>query len=100
MTRRRDPRTLDEARTLLAISVPAGAAFIGVSEAKMCRAVATGKIPAVRVCGRVLICAVPFLAMFGVESDVGSAVAEASASLDSSHAHECESCRKNPERGC
>jgi hypothetical protein len=62
-----------------------------VSPAKLYAAVATGEVPAVRAFGRVLICAVPFLAMFGIESEVGKALADSDASLDSEAAHDCKS---------
>ena len=97
MMHRREPQTLAEARQVLGLSVPAAARLAGVSEAKMYQAVATGEVESVRAFGRVLVCAVPFLALFGASSDVGNEVARARSSLDSRHARECESCRKEPE---
>ena len=94
MAPRTEPKTLAEARQVAALSVPTAARLIGVSPSKLYQAVATGQIPAVRVCGRVLICAPAFLAMFGVESEVGSVVASATSSLDPSGARECTSCPK------
>lgn len=95
MTRRSEPTTLAEAKHVLGLSVPAAAALAGVSQAKMYQAVATGEVESVRAFGRVLVCAVPFLAMFGASSDVGEELATRTASLESKGAHECKSCAKS-----
>jgi hypothetical protein len=94
MTRRSDPSTLAEAKDVVALSVPVAARLVGVSPAKMYQAVATGEVPSVRAFGRILVCAVPFLAMFGVESHVGKTLADLSPSLTSDPAHQCSSCRR------
>lgn len=94
MPRRREPQTLSEAQKVLGLSVPAAARLAGVSEAKMYQAVAAGKVESVRAFGRVLVCAVPFLAMFGAGSEVGNEVASVDSSLSGGGAHECKSCRK------
>lgn len=94
MSRRREPQTLAEAAQVLALSVPAAAKLAGVSEAQMYQAAATGEVESVRAFGRVLVKAVPFLAMFGAASDVGSAVAASTSSLASSPAQQSKSCRK------
>ena len=92
MTRKRDPLTIAEAQRVLGLSVPAAAKLAGVSEAKMYLACQRGEVASVRAFGRVLVCAVPFLAMFGVDSDVVNQAAEVSSSLgDSSVAQECRS---------
>lgn len=96
MTRRREPRTLAEAAQVLALSVPAAARLAGVSSSQMYQAAATGEVESVRAFGRVLVKAVPFLAMFGAASDVGSAVAASSSSLAPKPAHQSTSCGKCP----
>ena len=63
--------TLAEARNLLALSVPMAARLANVSEAKMYQAAASGEVESVRAFGRILICAAPFLAKFGVASEIG-----------------------------
>jgi hypothetical protein len=64
VTRRREPQTLAEAQTVLAFSVATAARLVGVSEAKMYQAVATGEVASLRAFGRVLVKAGPFVAMF------------------------------------
>jgi hypothetical protein len=95
--RRTEPTSLAEAKQVLGLSVPAAARLAGVSEAKMYQAVATGEVQSVRAFGRVLVCAVPFLALFGANSDAENVVADATSGLGSESAHERKSCGKRPK---
>ena len=91
MNRRFEPRTVQEARLLAGISVPAGAHLSGVSESALYAAVQRGEVESVRLCGRILIKSAPFLALFGLEVD-DETMEASSASVDSEGAHECKSC--------
>jgi hypothetical protein len=97
VTRRRDPETLAEASGLLGVSIPTAARLIGISTAAAYEAFKRGELPGKRIAGRCIVSAPQLLAMFGVDSDVGNAVAEATSSLVSKPAHECKSCRKDPK---
>jgi hypothetical protein len=61
--------TLDEAQAVLGFSVPTAARLAGVSPSAMYLACERGEVASIRLCGRVLVLAVPFMRMFGAETD-------------------------------
>jgi hypothetical protein len=89
MTRRSDPKTLGEASQVLGLSIPATARLIGISETAAYECFNRGELPGRRIAGRCIVSAPELLAMFGIDSDVGNAVAEAGSSLGSEGAHDC-----------
>ena len=81
--------TLEEARRVLAFSVPTAANLAGVSTSAMYMACERGEVESVRLCGRILVLSVPFLRRFGLDGD-DEALAAAGAGLGSPPAHQCQ----------
>ena len=105
MSQRREAQTankpsrtlmLDEARQVLGLSVPTAARLAGVSKSAMYLACERGEVESTRMCGRILVKAVPFMRQFGLNVD-DKVVAGPAFSLECAHAHESKSCRKAPE---
>lgn len=61
--------TLDEALQVVALSVPTAAHLAGVSASAMYLACERGEVESTRLCGRVLVLAVPFFRRFGLDVD-------------------------------
>ena len=95
MAPRTEPKTLAEAQQVAAFSVSTAAMLAGTSVSAMYLACERGEVESTRLCGRILVKSVPFLAMFGVDSDAVNVVAEATSSLDPSGARQCTSRRKS-----
>jgi hypothetical protein len=66
---RRRALTLEDARQVLAISVPLAARLAGVSDSAMYLACERGEVESIRLCGRILVLSAPFLRRFGLEAD-------------------------------
>lgn len=99
MTRHLEPKsvekpcgllTLDEARQVLAFSVPTAAKLAGVSTSAMYLACERGEVESTRLCGRILVLSVPFLRRFGLDVDDKALAAHAS-TLATMPAHQCQS---------
>lgn len=91
MTRKDDPQTLAEAQQVLGLSVSAAARLIGISVAAAYESFNRGELPGRRIAGRCIVSAPELLAMFGADSGVGNAVAEAATSLAARAAQQCTS---------
>ena len=90
---RRDPQTLDEARQVLGLSVPAAAKQVGVSTSAMYLAVERGEVASTRLCGRILVQALPLCRQFGLGVD-DKELADAASHLKSTSAHQSKFCQR------